>query len=106
MGFQHGEKNAETATNLKVGEKNNHKKCLRQKKASGDQLEVSTKSTTSIEKHEISAGGRGFSLFHFSAVSSPATSGRTLAPLRSPDYESGAHSRLGYPGYAVLMYFV
>jgi hypothetical protein len=29
----------------------------------------------------------------------PATSGcRTLAPLQTPDYESGALARLGYPG--------
>jgi replication factor A1 len=44
-------KNAETATNLKVGEKITIKNAY-VKKGFGDQLEVSTKSTTSIEKHE------------------------------------------------------
>jgi len=44
-------KNAETATNLKVGEKITIKNAY-VKKGFGDQLEISTKSTTSIEKHE------------------------------------------------------
>ena len=42
-------KNAETATNLKVGEKITIKNAY-VKKGFGDQLEISTKSTTSIEK--------------------------------------------------------
>jgi hypothetical protein len=40
--------------------------------------------------------GAGFSLY-FSFE--PATSGfKALAPFDSPDYESGALARLGYPG--------
>ena len=36
----------------------------------------------------------------------PATSGRTIAPLRSPDYESGAQARLGYPGSCFKICFL
>ena len=44
------------------------------------------------EKRKFLVPGAGFE---------PATSGRTIAPLyiRSPDYESGAQTKLGYPGY-------
>jgi ssDNA-binding replication factor A large subunit len=44
-------KNAETAGNLKVGDKITIKNAY-VKKGFEDQLEISTRSTTSIEKHE------------------------------------------------------